>query len=102
MQATLDLPSVPEEFRFGGQVADIRAGNFVLLGSHTVILPGTTLPEGFASAAHTVVRCRKYEEWTLYAGFECKQVCIRTHNELQARKSDLIARASKAQQHSQD
>lgn len=72
--ASMDLPSVPEQYRFGGVCDDIFLESYVLLGSHTVVLPGVYLPEGFASGAHTVISQKKYEDWTLYRGLDCVKV----------------------------
>ncbi len=82
INASLDSPAIPEEFRFGGIVEEVIIGDHVMLGSHTVVLPGAHLPEGFASAAHTVVRKYRYEPWTLYTGFECKKLIRRNHAKL--------------------
>lgn len=67
MGVSLDLPSVPENERYGGKCSPIVIGDHCLLGSHTVVLPGVNLPEGFATGAHMVVGSnKKYEPWTLY------------------------------------
>lgn len=78
---SLDFPSIPLEFRFGGFSEDIVFDDHVLLGSHTVVLPGVHLPEGFASAALTVIKKREYESWTLYGGHRCEKIMTRDHKE---------------------
>lgn len=78
--ASLDLSPIPLEFQFGTIVEKVYFENFILLGSHTVVLPGVHLPEGFASSAHTVIRKYKYEPWTLYGGFECRKLSKRSNN----------------------
>lgn len=80
--ASFDLASIPEEFRFGGIVGEIKINNHVLLGSHTIVLPKVTLPEGLATAALTVLRMKKYDPWTLYGGFEGREICKRNHSML--------------------
>ena len=40
------------------------------------------LPEGFASAANTVVRNIKYEPWTLYGGNPITKLCHRKHDNI--------------------
>jgi len=91
LNASLDLPSVPVELQFGGVTEDVALGDHVLLGSHTVVLPGVVLPEGVATAAHTVLRKRAYEPWTLYAGLEAKPVARRHHANLDAALARLKA-----------
>ncbi len=80
--ASLDLPSVPAGLRFGGSCEPIQFDEHVLLGSHTVVLPGVHLPAGCATTASTVVRKRKYSEWTLYGGYECRKLCCRSKVQL--------------------
>lgn len=83
--ASLELPSVPEEMRFGGHVEPIVFGDHVLLGTHTVVLSGVRLPIGVATGAMTVLRRKKYEPWTLYLGSDAKAVMTRDHRQLDAR-----------------
>jgi acetyltransferase-like isoleucine patch superfamily enzyme len=66
MEISLDLPSVPEDKKYGGKCSPIIIEDYCLLGSHTVVLPGTHLPEGLATGAHMVVGGQKYKSWTLY------------------------------------
>ncbi|MCX8090180.1 MAG: hypothetical protein N3I86_04475 [Verrucomicrobiae bacterium] len=91
LNASLDLPSVPPEFQFGGTVEDVSLGDHVLLGAHTVILPGVVLPEGVATAAHTVLRKQDYEPWTLYGGWEAKPLARRRHVRLDETIARLLA-----------
>jgi acetyltransferase-like isoleucine patch superfamily enzyme len=80
MVAELDYPTVPEDYRFGGLGEDIVISDYVLLGTKSVVLPGVFLPEGFASAALTVIRKKEYKPWTLYGfGHECKEMVYRPH-----------------------
>ncbi len=82
ISASLDYPSVPADVRFGGIIGDIKFEDFVILGAHSIVLPGVHLPEGFASGAKTIVRNRKYEPWTLYSGDEAKVICKRNNKKL--------------------
>ncbi len=84
LEASLDYPSVPAEFHFGGTTEDVILGDHVLLGSHTVVLPGVVLPEGVATAAHTVLTKRQYEPWTLYGGLDGRRLARRPHAKLGA------------------
>ena len=69
---SLDLPSVPKELQFGGTVADITAGKFVVIGAHSCILPGAIMPDGFACGAHSLIKGGRYEPYTLYIGIPAK------------------------------
>lgn len=69
---SLDLPSVPVEFQFGGEIIDINLGNFVTIGAHSCILPGSNLPDGFACGAFSLVKNDKYLPWSLYTGIPAK------------------------------
>jgi acetyltransferase-like isoleucine patch superfamily enzyme len=74
---SLDLPSVPREFQFGGTTASVEIGDCVLLGAHTIILPGAKLPEGLAGGAQSIFNKGAYEAWTLYDGncpLQCRKV----------------------------
>jgi galactoside O-acetyltransferase len=67
-QTSLDLPSVPEEQQYGGFVEDIELGNYVVIGSHSVILPGVRIPNKVACGAYTLLNKKQYEELSLYVG----------------------------------
>jgi acetyltransferase-like isoleucine patch superfamily enzyme len=71
---SLDIPSVPRKFQFGGTKAPVEIGNCVLLGAHSVVLPGVKLPEGIAGGAGSVFSKGDYEAWTLYDG-NCPNQC---------------------------
>lgn len=71
-EISLDLPSVPKELQFGGEVEDIIIGNFVTIGAHSCILPGTHIPNEFACGAFTLVTNQKYLESSLYVGIPAK------------------------------
>ena len=79
---SLDLPSVPEELRFGGEVGDVTIGKFVTIGAHSCILPSANLPEGFACGAFSLVNHKKYGEYSLYVGTPAKYVCERDYTKL--------------------
>ena len=66
VEASLDLPSVPEDKRYGGKCSTVTIEDYCLLGSNTVVLPGSHLPEGLATGAHTIISGKKYNPWTLY------------------------------------
>jgi acetyltransferase-like isoleucine patch superfamily enzyme len=80
--ASLDFPSVPAQCRMGGSLEDVLLDEHVLLGAHSVVLPGVILPAGCATAAMTVLRKKQYEAWTLYGGIDGKKLCRRNHAKL--------------------
>jgi len=82
ISASLDLPSVPAAHQMGGTTGEIVMEDHVLLGAHSVVLPDAHLPEGFASAAHSVIRKFDYEAWTLYGGYNMKKLAPRRHDKL--------------------
>ena len=82
LTASFELPSIPENQRFGGYGSFIELGDHVLLGAHTVILPDVTLPEGVATAAKTVLRQKLYEPWCLYGGDTGEKLIKRSHKKL--------------------
>ena len=75
---SLDLPSVPPERRFGGNVADIVLGEYVTVGAHSCILPGSRLPTGSAFGAYSLVNGADYLPLGLYVGIPAKFCKIRS------------------------
>jgi acetyltransferase-like isoleucine patch superfamily enzyme len=69
---SLDLPSVPKELQFGGEIKNINVGDFVTIGSHSCVLPGVNLPIGFACGAYSLLKKEEYEKWSLYVGIPVK------------------------------
>jgi acetyltransferase-like isoleucine patch superfamily enzyme len=69
---SLDLPSVPNDLRFGGSVGDVVLGDYVTVGAHSCILPGARLPHGSAFGAFSLVNGSKYMPLGLYVGIPAK------------------------------
>jgi galactoside O-acetyltransferase len=66
---SLDSPTIPDNFRYGGVARDINMSDNVVIGANSVALPGCDVPEGTAFAAGSiVVSKKKYEPWSLYYG----------------------------------
>lgn len=81
-QCSLDLPSMPAEEQFGGAVADIHISDFVIIGAHSCVLPGTTIPEGAALGAYTLIKAsNKLSPYHLYVGHTCKDLGHRGNKE---------------------
>jgi acetyltransferase-like isoleucine patch superfamily enzyme len=70
---SMDLPSVPEEERFGGTVKPVFIGDKVVVGAHCCILPGSVLPNRTAYGSYTLIDNDNLEEGHLYAGKKCKK-----------------------------
>lgn len=81
-KCSLDLPSVPENMQFGGEVSDIKIGSFVTIGAHSCILPGSQIPEGTALGAYTLIKnTSKLEAYHLYVGTDCRDLGKRNNIE---------------------
>tara|TARA_Y100001963_G_scaffold159784_1_gene265236 strand:+ start:2371 stop:2874 length:504 start_codon:yes stop_codon:yes gene_type:complete len=82
-ECSLDLPSVPKEQQFGGRVEDIKVGDYVTVGAHSCILPGSNLPNGSAFGAYTLVKKEsKLFPFHLYVGVKCKDLGERGNKHL--------------------
>lgn len=79
VSASFQMPTIPKEFQFGAVCGDIVIEDYALLGARSVVLPGVHLPEGFASAAHTIIAKKKYEPWVLYGGPKARKLVRREH-----------------------
>jgi acetyltransferase-like isoleucine patch superfamily enzyme len=74
---SLDLPSVEEKNRFGGIVGNVEIGDYVVVGSHSTILPCVKLPNYSAFGAYSLIKNKKYKEYYLYAGIPIKEISKR-------------------------
>jgi acetyltransferase-like isoleucine patch superfamily enzyme len=79
---SLDLPSVPKNLQFGGDIGNVFIGNFVTIGAHSCVLPKVNLPDGFACGAYTLLKNIDYIKWSLYTGIPAKFLKKRNYNEL--------------------
>ena len=73
-------PQIPPEFT-NVKIADVFLGRHVIVGSGSVILPGTTLEEGVAIGALSLVN-RNCKAFGIYAGIPVKFI--------KERKKDLL------------
>ena len=71
-------PTVPDEYT-GVHHIPVSLGRHVIIGAGTIILPGTTIEEGVAVGALSVVkgRCR---EFGIYSGIPAKRISERKRN----------------------
>lgn len=69
---SMDLPSIPEELQFGGEVGKVILGDNITIGSHSVILPNVTLPNGVACGAFSLLDNKIYKTNSLYIGIPSK------------------------------
>jgi len=82
-ECSLDLPSVPKEEQFGGVVEDVEIGNYVVIGAHSCILPGSKIPDGVAFGAYSMVKkSSKLEPYHLYVGHNCRDLGERKNKKL--------------------
>jgi len=89
INASFDLPSIPEEWRVGSISSPVTIGNHVLLGAQTIVMPGVSLPTGLAAAARTTLRSKKYDAWSLYYGDDAKLLMKRKTKRLEQHLSSL-------------
>ena len=74
-KCSLDLPSVSENQQFGGEVSDINISDFVVVGAHSCILPGSNIPEGSTYGAYTLIKpTSKLLPYHLYVGNNCRDL----------------------------
>lgn len=74
---SLDLPSVPKELQYGGEIGEVIIGDYVTIGAHSCILPNVKIPDGFACGAYTLLKPSNYLSWGLYLGIPAKFLKIR-------------------------
>lgn len=77
-------PMVPTEFT-NVKHADVIIGKHVIIGSGSVILPGTTLHEGVALGALSMAT-KDCEEYGIYSGVPAKRIKERNKNVQQLEK----------------
>jgi acetyltransferase-like isoleucine patch superfamily enzyme len=81
---SLDLPSVPKELQFGGEVGDVILGDFVTIGAHSCILPSVNIPNGLSCGAHSLIKHKDVlKGWSLYVGSPLKFIRNRNTEQLQ-------------------
>jgi galactoside O-acetyltransferase len=91
-------PTIPLEFAAPAIIRNITLGDHVLLGTGTVILPGTCVPEGVSTGAMTLIPSGMVlSPWTLYAGIPARP--LRQRDSAQILDSAIRLRANETQIH---
>lgn len=86
---SLDLPSVPIEYQFGGIVKNIYIDSFVTIGAHSCILPGVKAMFGSACGAYSLLKEDMIlDKFSLYVGIPAKKLMDRDFEEI--KKSELF------------
>ena len=80
-EVSLDLPSVPKEFQFGGEVKNVVIKDFVTVGAHSCLLPGSIFEKGSACGAFSLIK-GTIEEWYLYVGVPAKKIKLRDNTKI--------------------
>lgn len=75
----LSGPCIPDEYDQGGVQDPVHIGDFCLLGTNTVILPGVKLPKGVATGAGAVLKPRVYTPWAVYVGSPARIIGFRSN-----------------------
>lgn len=61
-----DFATAPKALAYGGLNKEVYIGKYVQIGSNSVVLPGTFLPEGFTCGALTKLKGNiSYQEWSV-------------------------------------
>lgn len=87
---SLDLPSVPKELQYGGEIGDVELADFVTVGAHSCILPNVFLPEGFACGAFSLLKPENYNPYSLYVGIPAKFIKERGGREFLLKKINKL------------
>ncbi len=93
VEASLDSPTIPEEFNWNGIYEETILNAFSLIGANSVVLPGCIIPMGLSVAANLVVR-KKLEltEWHVLLDNKGKIIPRKKINELKERISKLTSK----------
>ncbi len=62
---SLDMPTVPRQYSFGGVFSTVVIERFCLLAANSVVLPGCNIAEGVSCVAGFVFRPSEFRPWRL-------------------------------------
>ena len=85
-------PTIPDKFRRLKHLP-VRLGKHAVVGSNSVLLPGSELGEGTSVGALSVVR-GKLEPWSVYMGNPAKRIMARDHGIIDLEKEFLLSEQS--------
>lgn len=88
----LSGPTIPEEFAAPTIQEDIIIADHVLLGTGTIVLPGTHIPEGLSTGAMTLLSSKmQLEPWTLYVGNPARRLKKRNSRKILDAAAHLLS-----------
>jgi dTDP-4-amino-4,6-dideoxy-D-glucose acyltransferase len=82
-------PTIPDRFRRLKHIP-VRLGRHAVVGSNSVLLPGSELGEGTSVGALSVVR-GKLEPWSVYMGNPAKRIMARSRGIIDLEKEFLLS-----------
>ena len=85
-------PTIPDRFRRLKHLP-VRLGKHAVVGSNSVLLPGSELGEGTSVGALSVVR-GKLEPWSVYMGNPAKKIMARSRGIIDLEKEFLLSEQS--------
>ena len=85
-------PTIPDRFRRLKHLP-VRLGKHAVVGSNSVLLPGSELGEGTSVGALSVVR-GKLEPWSVYMGNPVKKIMARSRGIIDLEKEFLLSEQS--------
>jgi dTDP-4-amino-4,6-dideoxy-D-glucose acyltransferase len=86
-------PTIPDRFRRLKHIP-VRLGRHAVVGSNSVLLPGSELAEGTSVGALSVVR-GKLEPWSVYMGNPVKRIMARSRRIIDLEKEFLLSEQNK-------
>ena len=79
----LDLPTIPKMHQYNVKLEEVEIGAFSLLGPGSIVLPGTTIPNGLSCLPNITIREKlKLKEWYLLVNEDGKLLPRRNVNKL--------------------
>ncbi|PID47287.1 MAG: acetyltransferase [Proteobacteria bacterium] len=68
----LSNPTIPSKYK-NVKIGNVKIGKHCILGSNSVILPNTEIPDGVTVGAGSIVN-KQLDPWTIYVGFVPKKI----------------------------
>ena len=75
-------PQVPDEFKPRLKTGKVLLKRHVLIGAHSIVMPGVTLGEGVSVGALSFVN-RSLDPWTVYCGIPARRIRTRSQDMLE-------------------